>query len=178
MAAKRNARRELSNVLVALGVVFVFAALGCGWLATWQPTPREKLFPVSGAVVEVKVREAGKGSRYVELELTDAGQPVHLRQVDFTPVYPAILRLKPGDHITALVEHDDLGRNIRWYREVRRGSETLLSYAQMAAWEALRNHRMKQIADAGAIAGLVTFLAGAAGRRLTAPPSVDAAPRL
>ncbi len=150
--------------LQLVGVLAVLAGAAFGWIGTWGPPSQDELVPVSGRLVALTARATSRSGHYLDLDLDDGGARRQLSQIDVSFRYPAISRLKAGDAVTALVKPDEVGRDLAWYWEVRRGSEVVLSYEQMAEWEKLRNGALGRIGKGCLLAGLALFAAGRAAR--------------
>ena len=128
-------KKEDGPGLSLISVVLSVLLFGYAWLlmSGWKLDFEEKedLYRVSGVVDAFSRTSNPNAGRKMHIYLS-AGN--HLTQDDLTSSNPALLTLKTGDNITALVASDSLGRNLEWVWEVERDQEMVLTYeATLAA---------------------------------------------
>lgn len=132
------------------------AAVGCLVIGAvlladerFTPTEAADLTPVAGVVEEITHRGGGRWNRpQIHIRLAGAGELV---VPDTERERAALASLRPGSSVTALAEQDIVGRAIFFVRELRAGSQVLVSYSAGA-------HR-ERLATAGAVGAAACVLA-------------------
>jgi hypothetical protein len=125
---RKLSRRDLPALYLIGGFIFGFAALALPFGAKLDMAKRNELHAVSGIVQSI-TRTTGKVTK-LNIVVWDGNRSHHLTQDDLYYDVPTLHSLRTGDPISALVRRDFLGRDLEWFWEIRRGTETILSYDQ------------------------------------------------
>lgn len=113
----------VSALLLFLSITTVFTS-------ELEYRDKNELHLVSGSVQSFEIKNIWRSRQHMFIQILSHGKIVQLIQKDYTKSVPALLTIRRGDQISALVSPDSLGRDTDWIWELRRGEEQLLSYEQ------------------------------------------------
>ncbi len=146
-AGSSTNRRALPALCLVFAVIVAMCAIGLRLASSLDVANRSELQPIRGLVQNApRVTVSGKAGRKLHIMILASDGAHHLTQDDLTADVPALMDLKSGDHVTAYVRHDSLGRNLDWLWVLKRGEVTLLSYEDTYNYLQRRNARIREIA--------------------------------
>lgn len=145
-------------VVMGIGSLFISVLLVYGWKLDYKA--ESELYSLSGVIENIWVSDVFRGGKNINISVNNNGTSHHLSQIDITRSFPKLKALKKGDHIQALLSHDDVGRNLEWFWEIKKGDSTIITYEEtISHFEAIGN-RNKPISYFLFIASLLLILSG------------------
>jgi hypothetical protein len=126
---RKVTRRDLPFILLVYGVLSAAFALAGPLAADSDLAKPSDLQSITGSVQRLPYTTvSGKAGRKLHIFVRAEDGLHHLTQDDLSADVPAIMDLRVGDKVTALVKHDTLGRDLDWLWELHCNGATILSY--------------------------------------------------